>query len=148
MEGTKINRRQDLLARIAQVKKLGVPYRVNSGNILAKKGSMEPYQILKDGKIEVLAGMSEDYPFTGWGNDFYRGSHGGPLCYEFEEKYADVFNLPGVEKVWHGSEYTGYVYCDGYSPLDIHAIYDKTTDQTHFFLMKEEKTKDKKKPRR
>jgi hypothetical protein len=141
---TKINRKQNLLARIAQVNRQGLPYKVESGNGLKKHGTLEPYQILKDGKVEVLAGMSEDFPFCGWGNDVYGGTRGGSLMYEFKEKYAKLFNLPRVEKVWNGDIYTGNVYCNCNSPLDIHAIYDKDTDQTHFFLMKEEKKKKRK----
>ncbi len=140
MEGTKINRRQDLLARLAQVNKLGLPYKTESGNGLKGEGAKEPLQILKDGKIEVLAGVSKNYPFIEMHKD-YPDTIGG---YKFSEKYLGILGITDFEKVYDGANrrVVGIVACSLNSPIEIHAIYDKDTDQTHYFLMpRQKKTK-------
>jgi len=115
----KVNRTQNLLDRLDEIAKAGVPYRVKTGDDLKDRGSMTPFQVLNDGKTEVVLGIEANQPnesitlpFVEWDDRAY-GRRGG-----------------GRHLVQPSSE--------------IHAIYDHGGDCTHYFLLPLPETKARK----
>ncbi len=148
----KINRKQDLLARLAQVNKLGLPYEVELGNNLVSNDShqrrTQVVQILRDGYAEVKVDPKVDGTKKyGWADitlpfvDFWdqtNGLSGGGKVFQFPLKHTKALGINKVNRREIREEKDGdEFYCSiGSTPIELHAIYDPRADTTHYFLMK------------
>ena len=124
---TTVKRRIGLLARLEEIVKMEVPYQIKTGNDLKRRGHHTPYQILKDGKVEVIVNPEADrddritLPFVDYSNE-EEVDRDGEKGFRIDIlKYGPAFMKLGVNLNRHFNKYDDTPPVNNVLPKEVRA---------------------------